>query len=318
MAGRFASLLRNHDSSGCAETVVRGVLLVVREVYMVAATKTRIQSLVEQAYSDGHRCHGDLELQVEQFSAHVSSVIERNVMSADPQAALDFLEGLHKEDLYLARACVEGSNAAWGRFNSIYKKYLTDLAVFVSPNRDSALELADSLPGYIYGPDRSGSSRLASYDGRSSLATWLRAVVSHRAYNERELKWNRHEAIESVGQITDNAAWAGIEGSLRTSRYQQRIKDALTCACKSLSDRERLLLLLRYDRELQLGRIARLLRVHPSTITRQLERIYEKLRENVRETLASKHNLRRQAIDECVAEILENPNQRILPFIKQP
>src|SRR5262249_55178617 len=110
---------------------------------------------------------------------------------------------------------------------------------------------------------------------------------------------------------------SGIDAYLRAGRYEHMIRDAFKSACAALSDRERLLLLLRYDKEIQLSRIARLLQVHPSTITRQLERIYAKLRTNVREILVSGHNLDDMAMEECVTEIVENPNQSILAFIKQ-
>jgi len=141
--------------------------------------------------------------------------------------------------------------------------------------------------------------------------------VSNRAFNERENRWSKHEGIESVGEIPDSCALSGIDACLRSGRYEHMIQDAFKSACGALSDRERLLLLLRYDKEIQLSRIARLLHVHPSTITRQLERIYAKLRTNVREILVSAHNLDDMAMEECVAEIVENPNQSILAFIRQ-
>ena len=285
---------------------------------MSFATSRRMESAIEQAFNNACEQNGDLGLQIEVFSAHLLSVIERNVGgSRRGETAIDFLGSLHTKDLYLALGCAQGINAAWHRFNSIYRKYLMDHALRVCPNQDAAMELAESLPGFIYEPDGSGHSRLASYDGRSSLATWLRIIVSNRAFNERENRWSKHEGIESVGEIPDSCALSGIDACLRSGRYEHMIQDAFKSACGALSDRERLLLLLRYDKEIQLSRIARLLHVHPSTITRQLERIYAKLRTNVREILVSAHNLDDMAMEECVAEIVENPNQSILAFIRQ-
>jgi len=104
---------------------------------------------------------------------------------------------------------------------------------------------------------------------------------------------------------------------LRGLRYEEMIEDSLRKSCNCLSDRERLLLLLRYDEELQVSQIARLLGVCPSTITRQLERVHGKLRENVVSALAANHNLQQAAIEECLTDLLDNPSHSILALIKE-
>ncbi len=108
-----------------------------------------------------------------------------------------------------------------------------------------------------------------------------------------------------------------LEASLRACRYERIINDSFRCSCRCLTDRERLILLLRYDEELQLGQIARLFGVHQSTITRQLERACKKLRREVVARLSSKYHLDQAAISECQEDILENPSHSILAFIKQ-
>lgn len=199
----------------------------------------------------------------------------------------------------------------------LYQKYLNDIALSVSPNSDAASELAGSVLVDMFLPDRSGHSRIASYHGRSSLTTWLRVIVCHRATNERECKYNSLERIESIPEVAEKGDVRNIEAALRASRYEDMIKDSLSCSCKRLSDRERLLLLLRYDEELQVSQIARLLGVFPSTVTRQLERVQGKLRENVVSTLATKYKLQPAAIQECVTDLLDNPSHSVLAHIKE-
>ncbi|PYT05398.1 MAG: hypothetical protein DMF60_12105, partial [Acidobacteria bacterium] len=157
----------------------------------------------------------------------------------------------------------------------------------------------------------------ASYHGRSSLATWLRVIVCHRAINERERKDNSLERIESMPAVAVTQGVRNIEAVLRGLRYEEMIEDSLRKSCNSLTDRERLLLLLRYDEELQVSQIARLLGVCPSTVTRQLERVQGKLRESVVSTLAAKHNLQQAAIEECLTDLLDNPSHSILAMIKE-
>ena len=92
----------------------------------------------------------------------------------------------------------------------------------------------------------------------------------------------------------------------------------MASACSSLAPRERLILLWRYEDGLQLGHIARLLGIHQCNVTRQLERLQSRLREDVEAILAAKHGLSRLAIRECLDDVVENPLHQvsILEFVK--
>jgi RNA polymerase sigma-70 factor len=285
---------------------------------MSRSAKPSPADLFEQAYSDGYICHGDFGLEPEEFTAHLIAIAQKHLGQGVPQAvALSFIDSLHTCDVYLAAACAHHSADAWGRFMSLYQKYLKAIALSVSPSSDAAQELSDNVLVEMFLPDCSGHSRIASYHGRSSLATWLRAIVCHRAINERERKDNSLERIESMPEMAETGSERNIEAMLRAARYENVINDSLRSSCNRLTDRERLLLLLRYDEELQVSQIARLLGVCPSTVTRQLERVQGKLRENVVSTLTSKHNLQEAAIEECLTDLLENPSHSILALIKE-
>ena len=280
--------------------------------------KPRLDEMFVKAHSDGYAIHGDLGLSVEDFAAHLIAIIEKRLgKGAPPAAAVSFVDSLHTCDLYLAAACAQHTAAAWSRFMKLYQKYLHDNALSVSPSSDAARELAGGVLVDMFLPDRSGRSRIASYHGRSSLATWLRVIVCHRAINERESKYNTLERIESIPEVAERADVRNIEAVLRAARYEDMIKESLRTCCRRLTDRERLLLLLRYDEELQVSQIARLLGVNPSTVTRQLERVQGKLRENVVSTLASRYKLRQPAIQECLNDLLDNPSHSILTIIKE-
>jgi len=74
----------------------------------------------------------------------------------------------------------------------------------------------------------------------------------------------------------------------------------------------------RYEDGLQLGQIAKLLGIHQSNVTRQLERMQSKLRDQVVAVLSTKHGLSRLAVKECLEDIIENPAHEvsILELIK--
>ena len=94
------------------------------------------------------------------------------------------LSALHLEDLALACACALGDPHAWDHFVLEMRPGLYRAADALDPS-GGARELADSLYGDMYGIDSRGEARtslLRYYHGRSSLATWLRAVLAHTAW----------------------------------------------------------------------------------------------------------------------------------------
>src|SRR4029079_14180055 len=82
----------------------------------------------------------------------------------------------------LARPWAEGTEPAWDRFVRDYRPVLYRAADALDPS-GGARELADSLYGDLYGVQVRGSDRRSLFryfQGRSSLATWLRAVLAQR------------------------------------------------------------------------------------------------------------------------------------------
>ncbi|HKY04302.1 MAG TPA: sigma-70 family RNA polymerase sigma factor, partial [Blastocatellia bacterium] len=164
--------------------------------------------------------------------------------------------------------------------------------------------------------DRLGRSRIASYDGRSTLATWLRAVVTNRAINERERRFNNLDCLENVSEPADRSYATRFEAAMRATRYGAMIRDSFQIASRELSERESLILILRYDDMLQAVDIASFLGVHPSTITRSLQQTHKKLRRAVETILHTKYGLGQAAIEECFEHIVETPGHSILAYVK--
>src|SRR6202048_1939514 len=96
-----------------------------------------------------------------------------------------YLSTLHLQDLALACACAEGRADAWDYFVSTFRGYLRTAAGAIlrcpaaSP---AACELADSLFADLYGVSEGANRRslFRYFHGRSSLKTWLRAVLAQR------------------------------------------------------------------------------------------------------------------------------------------
>jgi hypothetical protein len=146
---------------------------------------------VERLYRSGYSCHRDIQVGRKEFEEHLYAIVEKSIgIHPNFENAAAFINSLHGNDLYLAIACSQHIPAAWNRFTIIYQKYIYDLTAYTSPVKSMVYELADTILADLFLPNRSGLSRIASYDGRSSLATWLRVIICNRVINERKLKFN--------------------------------------------------------------------------------------------------------------------------------
>lgn len=294
---------------------------------------SELAAIISSGYSEGRNRFGDLGLDLETYSQRMNAIIEKHLgVNPRKDAVINFVKGLHHRDLYLATACSqhslkpvadpvaaaspENASRAWTTLESTYKGFIRDLSRFFFRKGFVAQDLADNIFADLFLPDRSGTSRIVSYDGRSSLSTWLRAVISNRAINAQRCSASM-QSVEILTDIPDEPALESIDSGLRTKRYQSLLEDSLTEACRNLSLRGRLILLWRYEDGLQLGQIAKLLDIHQSNVTRQLERLQSKLREQVVEILSTRHGLSLAAIEECLNDVVENPQtMAILEFIK--
>lgn len=284
---------------------------------MTSPLELTLSNPLARVYEDAYAVHGDLGLEPQRFAEKLTALIEGN-LGADATIAsrVSFLQSLYAIDLYLSVACAQASDVAWQRFLSLYENHIRDFARFGSLNRDAARDLADDVIADLYLPDASGQRRIASYDGRRRLITWLHAVVGHQAINQYKLKWSGFERIDSIPDVSDGTAVSRINAALVGNRYEAAIKDSFATASASLTERERSILLLRYDESLQVTEIATLLAVHPSTVTRQIQQAQTKLEKRIIRVLATTHSLGPAAIKECLTDVLENPSHSLLAFLK--
>src|SRR6266566_65336 len=140
--------------------------------------------LVEWLYAEAQASRWGLS------RGHFTMALERSVTKRWASGALsapkleEYLGALHLEDLALATACAEGGEAAWEYFFTQYRAYLrAAAAAIIRAGSAEASDLADSLFSELYGlAGGQGSERslFRYFHGRSSLKTWLRAVLARR------------------------------------------------------------------------------------------------------------------------------------------
>ena len=277
---------------------------------IAAASLSSLDSFIDEAFDDASVRHGALGLTRAQFRALLLAKTRRQDPTTSEADTIRVLAGYHLQDVYLTSACSLGDERAWCRFGAIYGKYIRQLVYRRTRPNEPARELADRIMVDLFMPDRSGHSRISSYDGRSSLAQWLRVIVTHRITNERARKAN-HLACSDDLPVCDDAALSTVEAAGRSRYCAKAVNDALRVACHELTPRERLILLWRYQDNLRLTEIASLLSVHVSTVNRQLERLCLKLRSQVTHLLVTRYKLTEPTVQECLADVVDNSAETI-------
>lgn len=219
----------------------------------------------------------------------------------------EYLLTLHLEDLSLATACLEGCEAAWEYFVQEYRGYLRAAAgAITKASRHGAnpQELADSLFSDLFGlmdGKRGERSMFRYFHGRSSLKTWLRAVLAQRHVDHIRAR-RRWESLDAEdGERPELPPELARQPLLDPHRahYLSCFSSALQHGLKKLppTDRERLELY--YARQMKLAEIGRQLGEHESSVSRHLDRIRGELRALTEQHLREAFSLSEAEIQQC-------------------
>ncbi len=217
-----------------------------------------------------------------------------------------YLATLHLEDLGLACACADGSADAWEYFFSAYRSYLRACAGAMlkrSATAPEAQDLADSLYADLYGLTAEKRGTLLRYfHGRSSLKTWLRAVMAQRHIDairagKKFAELDEEQTDGADGATQRKSAGLGLRGGLpgagssggigdpHRGRYLGLFREALELALKNVDAQDAARLRMYYAEEKKLAEIGRTLGEHESSVSRHLEKVRKELRGAVEEIL---------------------------------
>ncbi len=225
----------------------------------------------------------------------------------EPERVARYLTGLHLEDLALAAACESGNHAAWDHFVITFRPVLYRAADAIAPG-GGARELADAIYADLFGlQERDGERRslFRYFHGRSSLATWLRAVLAQRHVDA--IRASRRLTPIDGDDGTVEVASAAPAADPDRPRFLALVTAALLRAIAALADRDRLRLGCYYREDLTLAQIGRLLGEHEATVSRHLTRTRKAVRAEVERALRSEHGLGDDEIAQCFASTIEDP-----------
>jgi RNA polymerase sigma factor (sigma-70 family) len=260
----------------------------------------RHQAVIAHLYASSQAARWGLSFT--QFAATLHQSLQRKPPEAADNQVESFLNSLHVRDLALAAGCRLGMEPAWDEFVARYRIALYDAARAIVRDEIRGRQLADSLYADLYGLEiRAGARRslLQYFDGRSSLATWLHAVLARR-FIDGYRQERRITSIEDCPPaVLPEAISTGDPSDPDRARYLALLRDALEDALRALQPKDRLRLSYYYLEDLTLKQIGQLLNEHESSVSRRLNRSRIALRRQVERALRRDQHLSDEQIRLC-------------------
>jgi len=229
----------------------------------------------------------------------------RSLADAGPGAVRRYLGVVNATDLVLACACSAGIAAAWEKFIAEYRPILRAAARAIVRDDVVAGELADSLWADLYGLGTRNGERgsiLDYFHGRSSLATWLRAVAARRHIDS--IRANRANVqIDTVAP--DRLPHDAGPRDPDRARLLAILNDAIAAALAALEPRDAMRLRFHYGNSMTLQEIGRIFGEREWTVSRRLKHSRRLIKTRVDATLRGA-GLDSAAIGQCYAQALED------------
>jgi RNA polymerase sigma-70 factor (ECF subfamily) len=236
---------------------------------------------------------------------HFEAALERSAAkrfgseTVSPGKIEEYLGALHLQDLSLAAACAEGNPEAWEHFVTTYRSYLRSAAAAIlrrPPSSPAARDLADSLYADLYGltsTKRGDRSLFRYFHGRSSLKTWLRAVLAQRHIDAIRAgrRFTEFDDDSDGHAERDHRRRELTADRLQTpsdphrERYVALFTRTLHVALGLVDPGDKERLRLYYADQQTLAEIGRKLGEHESSVSRSLDRIRRELRAEVERAL---------------------------------
>jgi RNA polymerase sigma factor (sigma-70 family) len=186
-------------------------------------------------------------------------------LGLDGEGLLAHVGRLSLDDLYLATACVGGEEEAWEECASRHFAFVRDFARRYLRDPE-ARDVADEVIADLW---RRG--KIGRFDGRSTLRTWLGAVVAHAALNA--LKASRPRVSLEGDEFE---SWRGRNEPREAPRPAEEesravLRQLVSEALRGMPGEGRLLLLLHYEQGLSLDAMSVVIGASKSTMSRRLK-----------------------------------------------
>lgn len=208
---------------------------------------------------------------------------------------VEFCLKLHFNDLVLAQACASGQEIAWKIFVDRYRNKLLRAAWRIVKDEGRARELVDTFCSDLFAIVGGGrrESKLKSYTGRGPLENWLKVSLL-------QANVDFHRAERRYADFDEIAVCIRSDPALSLEALDDpRIEDSLRDALRELPPEARFILAAYYLDRYNLAKIATVLGVHESTVSRHLEKALKTVRKSLARKLQDR-GMNRRSVSESM------------------
>jgi RNA polymerase sigma-70 factor, ECF subfamily len=228
-----------------------------------------------------------------QFFSHLGASL---AAEADPVRAL---ERLRAADVFGACACAAGDPSAIAQLERDLLSKLPHELATKWRRRSFADEVVQALRERLLVAEPGRSPRIASYRGKGSLASWIRAAAFRMAVDLRRSEKDHVGLDDELDGVPSSQGDAEL-GYIK-QRYARELKDAFEKTLGALSDQERNVIRMYYLENMTAAGIARLYRVHERTVMRWIERVRAEMIEQTRRRLAERLGVTSNELESLMA-----------------
>jgi len=208
-------------------------------------------------------------------------------------------DDVRADDLYLAIACAARVEQAIIAFDTHYLGRLASALIRDGQDRAAAADVVQAVRVRFLVGDAGRGPKVAEYNGRGSLAAWLR-VAARRTAVTAFRKHRRETAIDDVAVV---ARSCGPDIALLGMQLGGELEAAFRASFAALAPRERNLLRYQVLDRLAIDRIGALHGVHRVTAARWIAHARKALIEGVRRGLQDRLGIDREELDSTLRQI---------------
>jgi RNA polymerase sigma-70 factor (ECF subfamily) len=202
-------------------------------------------------------------------------------------------------DLYLAIACTARVKQAMIEFDKHYLAGLASALMRQGQDRAAAADVVQVVRVRFLIGDADRGPKLAEYNGRGSLAAWLRVAASRAAVTA----FRTHRRETAIDDLAIVARSCNPDVALLGMQLGSELEAAFRSSFAALAPRERNLLRYQVLDRLGIDRIAALHGVHRATAARWIAHARKALIEGVRCRLQDRLGVDRKELDSTLRQL---------------
>ncbi len=212
------------------------------------------------------------------------------------------LQQLRADPLYLACACAQGMREALASFDEAFLSRVPAWVAQFALGRDGVEESKQILREKLFVGAR-GAAKIAQYNGRGALESWLRVAAVRTALNVLAARKPPTGASDEVQGVAEGVLQYDLELDYIKARYRGDFATAFREALAALPKRDRALLRFHYLERLTPARIGTIYHVHRTTAARWIAEAQRGLLEATRNRLMARLGISRAECDSLVRAV---------------